>query len=56
LFKSKAVIPAQAAQLRRASYLAELGQQRLNAGDFDDPATLQPMYLRRPPITERKKA
>ena len=56
LFKSKAVIPAQAAQLRRASYLAELGQQRLKVGDFDDPATLQPMYLRRPPITERKKA
>ncbi len=55
-FKSKAIIPAQAAQLRRASYLAELGQQRLKAGDFDDPATLQPVYLRRPPITERRKA
>ena len=53
--KTKAIIPGQAAQLRRAGYLAELGQQRLKAGDFDDPAALQPVYLRRPPITERKK-
>jgi len=53
--KTKAIIPGQAAQLRRAVYLAELGQQRLKAGDFDDPAALQPVYLRRPPITERKK-
>jgi tRNA threonylcarbamoyl adenosine modification protein YeaZ len=56
LLKAKAVIPAPAAQLRRAYYLAELGQRRREAGDFDDPAALQPIYLRRPPITERKKA
>jgi tRNA threonylcarbamoyl adenosine modification protein YeaZ len=54
--KSKAIIPGPAGQLRRAAYLAELGQQRLTAGDYDNPATLQPVYLRRPPITERKKA
>jgi tRNA threonylcarbamoyl adenosine modification protein YeaZ len=56
LFKTKAIIPAPAAQLRRAAYLAELGQQRLKTGNFDDTATLQPIYLRRAPITERKKA
>jgi tRNA threonylcarbamoyl adenosine modification protein YeaZ len=54
-FKTKAILPTPAAQLRRAAYIAELGQQRLKAGKFDDPATLQPIYLRRPPITERKK-
>ena len=56
LLKSKATIPARAAQLRRASYLAELGQQRLQTADFDDPGSLQPVYLRRPSITERRKA
>jgi tRNA threonylcarbamoyl adenosine modification protein YeaZ len=56
LFKAKAVIPPPCAQLRRAAYIAELGQRRLKAGNFDDPATLQPIYLRRPPITERKKS
>jgi len=56
LFKSKAVMPGPAAQLRRASYIAELGQQRAETGDYDNLATLQPLYLRRPPITERKKA
>ncbi len=55
LGKSKAVIPAPAAQLRRAVYLAELGLQRRAAGQFDNLATLQPVYLRRPPITERRK-
>jgi tRNA threonylcarbamoyl adenosine modification protein YeaZ len=50
----KAIIPTPAANLRRASWLAELGQPRFKAGDFDNPATLQPVYLRRPPITERK--
>ena len=55
LCKTKAIFPAQSVQLRRAAYLAELGQKRLKAGDFDDTATLQPIYLRRPPITVRKK-
>jgi tRNA threonylcarbamoyl adenosine modification protein YeaZ len=50
----KAMISTPAASLRRASLLAELGQPRFKAGDCDNPATLQPIYLRRPPITERK--
>ena len=50
--KQKAVIPPPAARLRRASFLSELGQQRLKAGNYDNPATLQPLYLRRPPITK----
>jgi len=52
--KQKAIILSSAARLRRASFLAELGQQRLKAGDYDNSATLQPIYLRRPPITKRK--
>ncbi len=52
--KQKAVILSSAARLRRASFLAELGQQRLKVGDYDNPATLQPLYLRQPPITTRK--
>ncbi len=52
--KQKAIIPPPAARLRRASFLAELGLKRLKAGDYDNPATLQPLYLRRPPITKPK--
>ncbi len=52
--KDWAVIPASAFRLRRAGFLAELGLQRLKAGDYDNPATLQPIYLRRPPITQPK--
>ena len=52
--KQRAVISTPATRLRRASFLAELGQQRFKAGSCDNPATLQPIYLRRPPITERK--
>ncbi len=51
---SKAVIPPDAALRRCAGYLAELGDIRFKAGDFDNVATLQPLYLRKPPITERK--
>jgi tRNA threonylcarbamoyl adenosine modification protein YeaZ len=54
LIGSKAIISTPSASLRRAGFLAELGQTRLKAGDGDNPATLQPTYLRRPPITERK--
>jgi len=50
----KAIIPPSAARLRRASFLAELGLKRLIAGDYDNPATLQPLYLRRPLITKPK--
>lgn len=41
-------------QLRRAGLLAELAKGRLEAGDYDHPATLQPLYLRRPAITQRR--
>ena len=50
----RAVIPGSVSRLRRAGFLAELGLQRLKAGDSDNPATLQPIYLRRPPITQPK--
>jgi len=52
--KTKAVIPSPATLPRRAFYLAELGETRLRSGNADNVATLQPLYLRRPPITERK--
>ncbi len=52
--KQRAIIPPSTARFRRAGFLAELGQQRLKAGDNDNPATLQPIYLRRPPITKPK--
>jgi len=50
--RRKAVIPPPSASLRRAGFLAELGYQRLKAGNHDNPATLQPVYLRRPAITK----
>jgi tRNA threonylcarbamoyladenosine biosynthesis protein TsaB len=51
---TRAIIPDTAARLRHASYLAALGWQRLNRGQHDNPASLQPLYLRQPPITQRK--
>lgn len=39
-----------AAAVRRASLLAELGWQRLQAGRTDDPNSLEPLYLREPAI------
>jgi tRNA threonylcarbamoyl adenosine modification protein YeaZ len=53
--KRKAVIIATTSSLRRAGFLAELGLQRIKSGDFDDPVTLQPLYLRAPAITKSKK-
>lgn len=53
--KQKAIIPPSAAIFRRASFLAELGHQRLQADSYDNVATLQPLYLRRPPITTPKR-
>ncbi|MCL0034467.1 tRNA (adenosine(37)-N6)-threonylcarbamoyltransferase complex dimerization subunit type 1 TsaB [Dehalococcoidia bacterium] len=47
----KALIVKGSAVLRRAGYLAELGWQRMESGDFDDPFTLQPLYLKSPAIT-----
>jgi tRNA threonylcarbamoyl adenosine modification protein YeaZ len=52
--RQRAIISSPAARLRRAAFLAELGQQQLKAGNYDDLATLHPLYLRRPPITKRK--
>jgi tRNA threonylcarbamoyl adenosine modification protein YeaZ len=49
-----AIIPDAAARLRHASYLATLGWQRLECAQPDDVASLQPLYLRQPPITQRK--
>jgi tRNA threonylcarbamoyladenosine biosynthesis protein TsaB len=39
----------------RASLVAKLGWQRLSKGDSDDLVSLQPLYLRRPPITKPKQ-
>jgi tRNA threonylcarbamoyl adenosine modification protein YeaZ len=41
-------------QPRRASLMAELAKERFEAGDYDQPATLQPLYLRQPAITRRR--
>jgi tRNA threonylcarbamoyladenosine biosynthesis protein TsaB len=51
---TRAIIPDAAARLRHATFLTALGWPRLNRGDIDNPATLQPLYLRQPPITQRK--
>jgi tRNA threonylcarbamoyl adenosine modification protein YeaZ len=50
--KDKAVIAPD--KPRRSSRLAELAKGRLEAQDYDSPATLQPLYLRRPAITRRR--
>ena len=55
LLEEKAVIPGWEQRLRRPGYIAYLGWQRLQAGREDNLATLQPIYLRQPPITQRKK-
>jgi tRNA threonylcarbamoyl adenosine modification protein YeaZ len=41
--------------LRRAGFLAELGWKRLERGESDDIATLQPLYMRRPAITKPRE-
>jgi len=51
----KAVIPGWEQRLRRPGYISYLGWRRLQSGREDNPATLQPIYLRQPPITQRKK-
>ena len=52
--KQRAVMPPPVTRLRRAGFLAELGQQQLEVGNYDNLATLQPLYLRRPSITKPK--
>jgi tRNA threonylcarbamoyl adenosine modification protein YeaZ len=53
VLKEKAVIAAD--QMRSAVSLIELAKARIASGDYDDPATLQPTYLRRPAITKPKR-
>lgn len=55
LMGEKAIIPGPEARLRRPSMLAALGWQHLQAKGADNLTTLQPIYLRQPPITQRKK-
>ena len=52
--KEKAVIISPTANWRRAGFLAELGLKRFENRDYDDPITLQPLYLRGPSITQAK--
>ncbi len=51
---TEAVIPSMAGLLRRPGFLAELGGKRLADAEYDDPATLQPFYLRPPHISPPK--
>ena len=39
----------------RAGFLAQLGYRRLERGERDDVATVQPLYLRHPSITKPKR-
>jgi tRNA threonylcarbamoyladenosine biosynthesis protein TsaB len=48
LLGDRAHFPAGAASIRRAGYLAELAWRRAEAGDTDDVATLEPIYLGQP--------
>ena len=50
----RAIIPVDVNQVRRAYYLAKLGQRQLVLGNVNDPVTLQPLYLRLPVVTKRK--
>jgi tRNA threonylcarbamoyl adenosine modification protein YeaZ len=55
LLNEKAIIASPLTDIRRAGYLAELGAVKLANGETDEVATLQALYLRRPPIGEKKK-
>ncbi len=50
----RAIIPSPSARLRRCGFLAELGYRRLQKEDFDNATALQPIYLKKPPITQHK--
>ncbi len=45
---ARALFPSTAARVRRPGYLAELAWQRLQHGDADDLASLEPIYLGEP--------
>jgi tRNA threonylcarbamoyladenosine biosynthesis protein TsaB len=49
-----AVIPGEAAVMRRGGFLAYLGWKRLDEGKVDNMLLLEPLYLRRPKITLKK--
>jgi tRNA threonylcarbamoyladenosine biosynthesis protein TsaB len=51
----KAVVPELYERVRYPDCLAALGWQKLSSGEKDNLATLQPIYLRQPPITKSKK-
>ncbi|MCD6358360.1 MAG: tRNA (adenosine(37)-N6)-threonylcarbamoyltransferase complex dimerization subunit type 1 TsaB [Dehalococcoidia bacterium] len=53
-FGEKASISHLTDQMCRANLIAQLGWRRLSKGDLDNPTSLQPLYLRRPPITKPK--
>ena len=48
LLDARAIFPMPAASTRRPGYLAELAWQRLQAGDTNNVATLEPIYLGQP--------
>ncbi|MFA7247720.1 MAG: tRNA (adenosine(37)-N6)-threonylcarbamoyltransferase complex dimerization subunit type 1 TsaB [Dehalococcoidia bacterium] len=50
-----ALIPEWEQRLRRPGSISYLGWRRLKSGQSNSPAALQPLYLRQPPITQRKK-
>lgn len=52
---ARALMAPPSAAPRRASYLAELGRQKLETGDIPPIGEVQPLYLRRPAISQRKK-
>jgi tRNA threonylcarbamoyl adenosine modification protein YeaZ len=50
----KAIVTSPPSSSQRLALLVRLGQQRAKKDDYDDPVTLQPLYLRRPKITKPK--
>ena len=52
---NRAFFPQESSDSGRAGYLAKLGWCRIEAGDFDDPSTIQPLYLKKPSITKPQR-
>lgn len=52
---ARAVIASPAASVRRAAFLAELGHERLAAGEGQDAVSLRVVYLRPPAISGRRR-